>query len=202
MVETDTIWIATDTLIKVSETFWKESEDEYGRYVYYSGGDIAVRNENNYARSRICSNSDNSEYCSVFSGHRSRGTFADPLDVQSNDLIANFSGIQYVDGKYRPSAAMEVRAGDNLGYNSYPAHIIFNTVPENHTMRVERMRITSEGNVGINTKDPEAPLHVMDFMKLEPRYSAPPMPAKGMIYYDAVDDKLKVYTGSDWENLN
>jgi hypothetical protein len=66
----------------------------------------------------------------------------------------------------------------------------------------ERMRITDNGNVGVGTATPEAPLHISDFMKLEPRSSAPTSPTKGMIYYDDTDDKIKVYTGSVWENLN
>jgi len=66
----------------------------------------------------------------------------------------------------------------------------------------ERMRITNNGNIGIGTTTPQAPLHINDFMKLEPRSTAPPSPTKGTIYYDDTDDKLKVYTGSSWENLN
>ena len=63
--------------------------------------------------------------------------------------------------------------------------------------------ITIHGtNTGVGTWDPEAPLHITDFMKLEPRSTAPSSPTKGMIYYDSTDDKLKVYTGSVWENLN
>ncbi len=58
------------------------------------------------------------------------------------------------------------------------------------------------GNVGVNTATPEAPLHIKDFMKLEPRDTPPASPAKGTIYYDSNDDKIKVYTGSVWEALN
>lgn len=57
-------------------------------------------------------------------------------------------------------------------------------------------------NVGLGTLNPEAPLHVNDFMKLEPRTTAPSSPTKGVIYYDDNDNKIKVYTGSGWENLN
>jgi len=57
-------------------------------------------------------------------------------------------------------------------------------------------------NIGIGTLNPEAPLHITDFMKLEPRSTSPSSPTKGMIYYDSTDNKLKVYTGSAWENLN
>jgi len=57
-------------------------------------------------------------------------------------------------------------------------------------------------NIGINTLNPTAPLHIKDFMKLEPRNTAPSNPEEGMVYYDSTDHKLKVYTGSGWENLN
>ncbi len=97
---------------------------------------------------------------------------------------------------------MEMYAGENIGVNSYPAYIIFGTTPQNGTTRIERMRIDSEGNVGINLTNPQAPLHINDFMKLEPKNSAPTSPTKGMIYYDNNDNKIKVYTGSSWENLN
>jgi len=56
--------------------------------------------------------------------------------------------------------------------------------------------------MGIGTLNPEAPLHINDFMKLEPRSTAPSSPTKGMIYYDSTDNKLKLYTGSTWETLN
>jgi len=39
-------------------------------------------------------------------------------------------------------------------------------------------------------------------MKLEPHDTAPSSPEEGMVYYDSTDHKLKVYTGSGWENLN
>ena len=45
-------------------------------------------------------------------------------------------------------------------------------------------------------------LHISEFTKLEPRSEAPLLPEKGTIYYDSDDDKVKVWTGSIWENLN
>jgi len=62
--------------------------------------------------------------------------------------------------------------------------------------------IDLNGNVGVNTATPQAPLHIKDFMKLEPRDTPPASPTKGTIYYDSNDDKIKVYTGNDWEALN
>ncbi len=44
-------------------------------------------------------------------------------------------------------------------------------------------------------------MHVKDFMELTPG-SAPASPTKGTIYYDSSDDKVKVWTGASWSNLN
>jgi hypothetical protein len=65
----------------------------------------------------------------------------------------------------------------------------------------ERMRIDSSGNVGIGTSSPARKLHVSDVLRLEPRNGAPSSPAKGDIYFDSADDKLKCYDGSVWQDL-
>lgn len=58
----------------------------------------------------------------------------------------------------------------------------------------------SGGNVGINTANPQRPLHITDVMRLEPRNTAPSNPAKGDIYFDGVLNKLRVYDGTTWQN--
>ena len=181
---------------------WIETSDQWARYIYYSGGDISIQNDGDYTRARIYTNSDDPIECCVVSGHKSRGTYDIPTDVRPHDRIFTFTGMPFADGMYRSSAAMEIYAGDNIGAGSYPAYIIFGTTPEYGSSRIERMRINPEGFVGINSANPEAPLHVNDFMKLEPRNSAPSSPTKGMIYYDSLVDKVKVYTGTAWEDLN
>jgi hypothetical protein len=70
-----------------------------------------------------------------------------------------------------------------------------------YTSATERMRIDSSGNVGIGTSSPARKLHVSDVMRLEPRNGAPSSPAKGDIYFDSADDKLKCYDGTNWQNL-
>lgn len=42
---------------------------------------------------------------------------------------------------------------------------------------------------------------ISNLMNLNPG-SAPSSPSRGDVYYDSSDDKVKVYTGSSWENLN
>ena len=59
----------------------------------------------------------------------------------------------------------------------------------------------SSVNVGININNPQYNLHVKDVMKLEPRDAAPLNPTKGVIYFDNILNKLRVYNGTDWESL-
>ncbi len=58
--------------------------------------------------------------------------------------------------------------------------------------------VATDGDVGVNTATPEAPLHVNDYMKLTPRNNAPSTPTEGVIYYDNVDHELKVFNGTTW----
>ena len=45
-------------------------------------------------------------------------------------------------------------------------------------------------------------MHVTEFANLKPRSEAPSSPETGTIYYDSDDNKVKVWTGSAWENMN
>jgi len=63
------------------------------------------------------------------------------------------------------------------------------------------LSIKGTGNVGIGTSSPARALHVSDVMRLQPRATAPGSPAKGDIYFDSSDDKLKCYDGTAWQNL-
>ncbi len=45
-------------------------------------------------------------------------------------------------------------------------------------------------------------VNITEFIQLDPRSSAPTTPTKGTIYYDMATDKLKVWTGTIWEDLN
>ncbi len=93
---------------------------------------------------------------------------------------------------------------DRLGVDDYQVgidggnnkFIIANTSLGNFPIVIHRDKI------GINMLNPEVSLHIKDVMKLEPRNSAPSSPTEGMIYYNNTDHKVKVYTGSSWEDLN
>jgi len=53
---------------------------------------------------------------------------------------------------------------------------------------------------GPTLHNPVEAIQVKQTLELVPT-SAPSDPAEGMIYYDSSDQKLKVYTGSDWEEI-
>jgi hypothetical protein len=63
------------------------------------------------------------------------------------------------------------------------------------------MVIKTTGEVGVNTLEPQRPLHITDVMRIEPRQTAPENPSKGDIYFDGVDNKLKVFDGSVWQSF-
>jgi hypothetical protein len=64
----------------------------------------------------------------------------------------------------------------------------------------ETARFTSDGRMGVGTKDPQRALHVSDVIRLDPRSSPPENPAEGDIYMDGSDHRLKVYDGTTWQS--
>ena len=58
----------------------------------------------------------------------------------------------------------------------------------------------STENIGIGTSNAERALHISDVIRIEPRSAAPQNPAKGDIYMDDVDNKLKVFDGTQWQS--
>jgi len=63
------------------------------------------------------------------------------------------------------------------------------------------MMINNSGNVGINTNSPSAQLEVNSSFRLTPTTTVPTAIA-GAIYYDSATNKLKLYDGTNWVNLN
>lgn len=88
---------------------------------------------------------------------KARGTIPVPLVVQNGDSLGTINGGGY-DG-----ASMMLRAAINFNVDAVPAvgsmpiAIIFRTGP---SISLERMRIASNGNIGISTSTPTAQLHI------------------------------------------
>ncbi len=90
-----------------------------------------------------------------FLGYRSRGTWQNPSSILTGDRIGSFGAAGYVNGSYSTGAAMEVYAGNSLG-----GYLIFGTTATPGATRLERMRISESGNVGIGTTSPAYNLDV------------------------------------------
>lgn len=99
-------------------------------------------------------------HASAFTGKRSRGTMSNPLDVQAGDRLTGFYSSMFVNGIYRTSAAIQFYAGSSPSSLSYPSNIRFETTSNGSTTRVERMRISENGDVGIGFTVPSAKLDV------------------------------------------
>ena len=97
----------------------------------------------------------------------SRGTKASPADVQVGDRLGFnvFGGM--AGGVFKHTAAIEavVDSGAVSG-TSLPTYMRFLTTPNGATARVERMRVTGDGNVGIGTATPTAKLEVNGAVKV------------------------------------
>lgn len=109
---------------------------------------------------------------------RSRGTNAAPASVQDGDSL-----MWIVASGYRPGQGGDGFTGDAGGIgitvdagvagNSVPGRLIFHTTGVGDTYSTERMRITSEGYVGIGFNDPQNPLHVIGYDGAVPGITRP-----------------------------
>jgi len=97
---------------------------------------------------------------------RVRGTLTEPEYLRQNDPIGEmrFSTIRFEDSDYVGQAGGGVviagRAAENHSASSYPTYLSIFTTGIGETSPGERMRITSEGDVGIGTGAPDARLVV------------------------------------------
>ncbi|NQU54684.1 MAG: hypothetical protein HQ522_19350 [Bacteroidetes bacterium] len=104
-----------------------------------------------------------------FIGQAARGTKDAPSAVQENDFLASFNGRGYGDTDFsdRPRGRLGFVAAENWTDESQGAYLVLTTTPLGTVSNTERFRITSEGNIGIGTSDPNERLHIAGNMKLE-----------------------------------
>jgi hypothetical protein len=93
---------------------------------------------------------------------KARGTLSSPTAVVANDSlgIIGFRGHDGSSATGGNAARIEAFADGTVATNSIPARLSFQTTAVGATSATERMRITSAGNVGINTTSPTARLTV------------------------------------------
>lgn len=92
-----------------------------------------------------------------FIGYLARGTLASPTQPQTGDVLASFQGRTAVAGAVWPG--MTVYATENQTSTAQGTAVAFTTSPNGGVVTTERMRINHNGNVGIGTNTPLAPLH-------------------------------------------
>jgi len=97
-------------------------------------------------------------------------------------------------GKQNVSGLGNVFVGFNAGFNELGSSKLYidNSATSDPLIKGD----FTHDNLELNGQ-----VHIRDFMKLNPG-AAPTNPETGTIYYDSSDDKVKVWTGAGWDNLN
>ncbi|MBN8578547.1 MAG: tail fiber domain-containing protein [Cytophagales bacterium] len=107
---------------------------------------------------KVASNTD--FHAPAYVGLRSRGTLASPVDVQPGDRITGLYGSSLHGGVFRNSVAIQFFVGSNPSSTSHPSLIRFETTSSGSTTRLERMRITESGDLGLGTTSPSFKMDV------------------------------------------
>ena len=105
----------------------------------------------------IVSAGDQTGYRGVFKSTRSRGTLSNPIVPQSGDATFSLLGAVYDGITNISTAGVTFEVDGAVTASTAPQRIIFAT---GVASRIERMRITSDGKVGIGVTLPTTPLHV------------------------------------------
>ena len=66
---------------------------------------------------------------------------------------------------------------------------------------IERLRISSNGNIGIGTVNPSRTLDINGTIKLAPLMTEPENPMEGDMYMNGLNHQLVLFDGSDWKSL-
>jgi hypothetical protein len=136
---------------------------------------------------------------------KARGTITSPQIVQNGDIIGFLTarGFDGTDYQINANISLEVDGAPSSG--NIPGRIVFQT--RETTSLIERMRINSDGNVGIGTTAPdsEAILHLSSTTKgfLPPRMTtvqrdAIPTPPEGLVIYNTTTNVLNFHNGTAW----
>ena len=143
----------------------------YGTTISYSSGFVGIGTAEPIAKLHLADSvatnivldgSSNTQGAPGYATRKSRGTIASPTAVLQDDYIGTFGARGYGSTGY--SAATKgligIRAIENWTDLAQGTAITFETTAVSSTTRLEKMRIDSEGNVGIGVSAPVAKLHI------------------------------------------
>lgn len=112
-------------------------------------------------QARIFHSSENQYDGSALMMTRTRGTLGTNTAVTSGDTIGGFYFRAHDGaGTGTTNSAIEVSAGENHSATNRGTFLIFETTTNGSASRSEKMRIHSNGNVGIGTSTPSYPLSI------------------------------------------
>jgi hypothetical protein len=140
--------------------------------LFWSGSRLGLGTESPRARLHLVSQgaviySDSYHYTDVntITFRSAEGTLASPTATPINRVLGGIVGRgYYTDGtpefSSKNTAAMLMYAAENYTSTAQGSYIVFGTTPTGSTTRAERMRIASDGNVGILTTNPGKTLEI------------------------------------------
>jgi hypothetical protein len=147
----------------------------YSLHIANSGG-LAIDREDDGARISLASRSiinsraDNTDGPALIGMGKARGTISSPLPPVDNDLLGELSFRTYRNGEWQTagldtSARIRSRVSGAPVGDSVPANLTFYTTDVGETVSTERMKIDTDGSVGIGTTTPTEMLDVAGNVK-------------------------------------
>lgn len=128
--------------------------------------------------------------------------------VVSGDRIGFIGWNAYDGDSYYMAAGIEGAVDGSPSTDNMPGRLVFQTTPSGSATRLERMRITNSGNVGIGTISPSASC-LLHLTSTTSGFRPPSMttaqrdliatPIAGVMIYNNSTNKLNFYNGSAWE---
>jgi len=148
----------------------------------------------------------------VFTGRLIRGNLDNPSPVLVGDTLAGVTGQGYsgFGGDFSgPSpGAMFIRADEDWTDTANGTRIVFVTTPAGDTSPSEKMRISSEGNVGIGIPNPQSSLQVAGYAQLDVTGGFLPPPEDcneateyGRMMVDEINEYLYICVASGWTSV-
>ena len=93
---------------------------------------------------------------------KTRGSIASAAAVINNDLVGQILFSGFDGSNFCNTAQIRSEVDGTPGTNDMPGNLLFMTTSDGSTTTVERMRITSSGEMGIGTSNPSDLIHVVD----------------------------------------
>ena len=99
---------------------------------------------------------------------KARGTTTTPTTIVTGDLLGNLLGWGYDGTNYINSTSIIAGSSGTIGTNRVPSYLSFSTSTDaSPSVLTERMRILSNGNVGIGTTSPNVTVTVLLLRDIE-----------------------------------